>query len=106
MAAVGQEHVVDSGIDGGDLVREVTPDTLNKTPHPEEDADSSGYRCDGVWSHADSVAEWTARMSRSFGISSPRGTSLWPRPVSDLAFGGFAFEIARSARCTRTLACN
>ena len=55
VAAVGQEHVVDSGIDGGDLVREVTPDTLNKTPHPEEDAYSREYRCDGVWSHADSI---------------------------------------------------
>ena len=47
-AAVGQEHVVDSGIDGGDLVREVTPDTINKMPHPEEDDDSSEYRCDDV----------------------------------------------------------
>ena len=47
-AAVGQEHVVDSGIDGADLVREVTPDTVNKMPHPEEDDDSSEYRCDDV----------------------------------------------------------
>ena len=32
-------------------------------------------------------------MSRSLGISSPRGTSLWPRPVSVLAFGGLALAI-------------
>ena len=57
LAALGQEHVVDSGIDAGDLVREVTPDTLNETPHPEEYADTREYRCDGVWTHADSVAE-------------------------------------------------
>ena len=55
-APVGQEHVVDSDIDGGDLVREVTPDTLNKTPHPEEHADPREDRGDGVWSHADSIA--------------------------------------------------
>ena len=47
---VGQEHVVDSGIDGGDLVGEVTPnggylvgevtpDPLNETPHPQEATD-------------------------------------------------------------------
>ena len=58
VAVLGQEHVVDSGIDGGDLVREVTPDPLNETPHPEEDADTREYRCDGVWTHhVDSVAE-------------------------------------------------
>ena len=61
VAAVGQEHVVYSDIDGGDLVREVTPDTLNKTPHPEEYAYSREDRGDGVWSHADSV---TARAPR------------------------------------------
>ena len=44
---VGQEHVVDPGIDGGDLVGEVTPDPLKETPHPEEYADTREYRCDG-----------------------------------------------------------
>ena len=53
--AVGQEYVVDSDIDGGDLLRQVTPDPLNKTPHPEEHADSREDRGDGVRSHADSV---------------------------------------------------
>ena len=62
MTALGQEHVVDSGIDGGDLGGEVAPDRPNlgmhETPHPEEDADSRDYRCDGVWTHADSVADY------------------------------------------------
>ena len=49
---VGQQHVVDPGIDGGDLGAEVTPDALHlgmhETPHHEEHADPGEYRGDHV----------------------------------------------------------
>ena len=96
VAVLGQEHVVDSGIDGGDLGREFTPDTgdlarevtpetinlgMHETPHPEEhakeDAESREYRCGDVWIHANSVAEATTRAA----AHTP------PRPAARLAAG-------------------
>ena len=71
---VGQQHVVDPGVDGGDLGAEVTPDALNlgmhETPHSEEHADPGEHRGDHVLVHREQCTSEERRSAerRSSGL--------------------------------------
>ena len=73
---VGQQHVVDPGVDGrdlggdgGDLGGEVAPDTLTldmyETPHTKEHADPGEHRGDHVLVHRGSVPRRARQITRN-----------------------------------------